>query len=119
MTVNPPSTRKKKSRPVRPKHVPVRTCIACRTSGDKRTLTRIVRTPEQDVRIDPTGKANGRGAYLCDRPACWERAIGSSLLARSLNVELTPEAIQTLKQYAATLQAEAEPEDPASKEHVQ
>ncbi len=98
---NPP--RRKKSKPVRVKHVPVRTCVACRESGAKRGLTRIVRTPAGAVLIDPTGKANGRGAYLCDKPGCWDRAVSTPLLARSLNVELTQETRDYIKEFAAGL----------------
>ena len=97
--------RRKKSRPVRAKHVPVRTCVSCRESSAKRTLTRIVRTPDGEVRIDSTGKMNGRGAYLCDKPACWGKAVSTPVLARALNVELTPESVNTLKEFAAGLPA--------------
>ncbi len=92
--------RRKKSKPVRVKHVPVRTCVACREPGAKRGLTRIVRTPEGDVRIDPTGKANGRGAYLCEKPACWDRAISTPLLSRALNVQLTQETREEIKEFS-------------------
>lgn len=92
----------------RPKHVPRRTCVACRESDDKRSLTRIVRTPEGAVEIDLTGKKNGRGAYLCDRPTCWTRAIESNVLSRALNVALSEDALQSLRDFAAAL-----PESPA------
>lgn len=65
----------KKQKPRRQKHIPQRTCVICRAKFDKRRLTRIVRTPECGTIIDPTGKRNGRGAYLCDQPACWEKAL--------------------------------------------
>ena len=52
-----------------------RMCVACREHDAKRALVRIVRTTEGTVEIDPTGRRNGRGAYLCHQPACWERAI--------------------------------------------
>ncbi|MGB3328585.1 MAG: YlxR family protein [Thermomicrobiales bacterium] len=92
----------------RPKHVPRRTCVACRESDDKRSLIRIVRTPEGTVEIDPTGKKNGRGAYLCDRPTCWTRAIETNVLSRALNVALSEDALQSLRDFAATL-----PDSPA------
>ncbi len=103
--------KKTQRRGPRPRHVPQRTCVACREHDDKRSLTRIVRTPEGDVQIDPTGKRNGRGAYLCDRPACWERARTTSLLARALNTELTDEALFALREFAAGLSDS--PEDAA------
>ncbi|MGI8483524.1 MAG: RNase P modulator RnpM [Thermomicrobiales bacterium] len=87
----------------RPRHVPQRTCIACREHDAKRSLTRIVRTPEGEVQIDPTGKRNGRGAYLCDRPTCWERALTTPLLARALNTEMPNETLFALREFAAGL----------------
>jgi predicted RNA-binding protein YlxR (DUF448 family) len=95
--------RRNKSKPVRVKHVPVRTCVSCRESGSKRELTRIVRTPEGEVRIDPTGKLNGRGAYLCEKPGCWQRALTTPILSRALNIQITPESIEHLKEFAAHL----------------
>ncbi|WP_369696620.1 RNase P modulator RnpM [Aggregatilinea lenta] len=73
----------------RRRHVPQRTCIVCRSTADKRTLTRLVRTPDDGVHIDPTGKQNGRGAYLCDQRACWERALETDVLAKALRTTLT------------------------------
>jgi predicted RNA-binding protein YlxR (DUF448 family) len=73
----------------RQRHVPQRTCVVCRTTADKRSLTRLVRTPEDGVHIDPTGKRNGRGAYLCDQPACWARALETDVLAKALRTTLT------------------------------
>ena len=71
----------------RVKHVPQRTCVGCRQTLAKRSLIRIVRTPE-GLRVDPTGKLPGRGAYLHDRRSCWENGIKGAL-AHALNVELT------------------------------
>ena len=87
----------------RPKHVPQRMCVACREHAAKRTLIRIVRTPEGTVEVDPTGRKNGRGAYLCDRRACWERALKTQGLARALKVEIGPLAAERLRAHAATL----------------
>jgi predicted RNA-binding protein YlxR (DUF448 family) len=74
----------------RQKHVPQRTCVVCRQQYDKRRMTRIVRTPDSGILIDPTGKRNGRGAYLCDQPACWEKAIRQAgILNQALNAQVT------------------------------
>ena len=73
----------------RRKHVPKRICVVCQQKTDKRQLTRLVRTPEKAIVIDPTGKRNGRGAYLCDNPACWEQAASSQVLDRALRTGLT------------------------------
>jgi predicted RNA-binding protein YlxR (DUF448 family) len=70
------------------KHVPIRMCAVCREKGGKRTFTRVVRT-EEGVMIDPSGKANGRGAYLCDNPECWQRAAKSDVLNHALKTILS------------------------------
>jgi predicted RNA-binding protein YlxR (DUF448 family) len=76
--------------PARRRHVPQRTCVVCRRQVDKRRLTRVVRTPEDGVVIDPTGKRNGRGAYLCDQVECWEKVIRhAGILNSALNAQLT------------------------------
>jgi uncharacterized protein len=57
------------------KHIPQRTCIACRTVRGKREFVRIVRTPDERVESDETGKKAGRGAYLCRQRDCWAQAL--------------------------------------------
>jgi uncharacterized protein len=81
-------------------------CVACRSHDTKRGLYRIVRGPEGQVEPDPTGRRNGRGAYLCGQGACWEKGLASGILARALNVEIDPETIDRLRRYAATLPLE-------------
>ncbi len=103
MSMPRPETRRKKSKPARQKHVPIRTCVSCRETGAKRGLIRLVRTSEGDVRVDPTGRENGRGAYLCHKSACWQRAVSTPILNRALNTQLTPEAIASLTEFAAGL----------------
>lgn len=78
-------------------------CVSCRERSAKRTLVRIVRTPEGAVEIDPSGKRNGRGAYLCDDPACWDRALRSAALANALKTTIDPAAVAMLRRHAATL----------------
>jgi predicted RNA-binding protein YlxR (DUF448 family) len=90
----------------RPKHVPQRMCIACRGHDAKRGLHRIVRTPEGEVTLDPSGRRNGRGAYLCGQVACWEKAVGSGLLSRALNVDIDETTIEALRRHAALLPQE-------------
>ncbi len=87
----------------RARHVPERTCVACRSRDQKRGLIRLVRTPDGQVEVDPTGRRPGRGAYLCPDPACWEAALKKKALNRALRVVLTPEEVHRLQQYAATL----------------
>ena len=75
----------------RTRHIPQRTCVICRETSAKRVLTRLVRTPDEGVHVDPTGKRNGRGAYLCDKPACWQAAIKGKGLENALRTTLNEE----------------------------
>lgn len=77
--------------------VPTRTCTGCQTSSDKRQFVRVVRTPEGHVEIDPTGKANGRGAYLCAHPDCFEMARKRRRLDSALRVSLQDDDYTRLK----------------------
>ncbi len=88
---------------LRPKHKPQRTCIACRETKDKRDLIRVVRTPAGPLILDPTGKANGRGAYLCRQASCWEKGLHKQRLAQALKIVLSAEELAELQ---AQLQAE-------------
>lgn len=89
-----------------PRHVPQRTCIACRTPRAKRELLRIVRTVDGQVMFDPTGRRAGRGAYLCPDAACLERALRERTLAAALKAEIAPETVVRLREeLAAQLEA--------------
>jgi len=66
-------------------------------------MTRILRTPEGRVQIDPTGKQAGRGAYLHDRRSCWETALKQGRIAHALKTTLSPEDLELLAAYAARL----------------
>lgn len=84
----------------RPKHVPQRMCVACRTRDAKRAYTRLVRTENGRVEVDPTGKRNGRGAYLCQRRGCWQRALDGKALEQALKVEIDEPNRHELREYA-------------------
>lgn len=95
--------------PVRVKHVPQRTCVACRRADAKRGLIRLVRTPAGRAEVDPTGKRHGRGAYLCHDLACWDLALKRRALDRALRIEsLAEDNRQELLLYIRGL-AEAAP----------
>ncbi|MCB0135410.1 MAG: YlxR family protein [Caldilineaceae bacterium] len=87
----------------RRRHVPQRTCVTCRRTDSKRTLVRIVRTKEQGVLVDPTGKLAGRGAYLCADQACWTKALKIGALNRALKTTLTEDEVAALRVYASSL----------------
>ena len=80
------------------KHIPQRTCVACREVNEKRSLIRLVRTPD-GVAIDTTGRMPGRGAYLHDSKECWEKALKRGVLARSLKTELSQENMEMLQAF--------------------
>jgi len=87
----------------KPRRIPQRMCVVCRSTAEKRSLTRLVRVDVDgvpSVQIDPTGKRNGRGAYLCDQAVCWQRAAESDVLEKALRIALTPEDRQRLRDAA-------------------
>lgn len=81
-----------------PKKTPMRMCVACRQMRPKKELVRIVRTPEGDVRLDTTGRANGRGAYLCASIECLNRAVKTRALERALEAKLDGDVLASLKE---------------------
>lgn len=95
-----------KSKGPRPKHIPLRTCVACRQERGKRDLVRIVRSSAGGVYVDPTGKLAGRGAYLCRCRPCWERALQGQRLGAALKTTLSVEEEEALRAFAAMLPTE-------------
>lgn len=81
------------------KHIPQRTCVICHQKYDKRQLTRVVRTAD-GIFIDPTGKREGRGAYLCDSVDCRNRAMTTDTLGKALRTKLKPDDLQRLRDVA-------------------
>jgi predicted RNA-binding protein YlxR (DUF448 family) len=114
-TSNPTKSGKSGAKGPRPRHVPQRTCVACRDKTNKRALFRIVRTSDGQAEVDLTGRKPGRGAYICDTPACWERATSTSMLDNALKTTLTPETKNTLRSFAATIYANRPAADEESK----
>jgi len=86
-----------------PKKAPIRTCIACGATSDKRELVRFVRTPEGEVRCDPGGKAAGRGAYVCRDAACFARARKKRLLDSRLRIRVSADDYEQLEEEFAAL----------------
>jgi predicted RNA-binding protein YlxR (DUF448 family) len=75
----------------------VRTCIGCGGTQDKREVVRFVRTPDGTVEVDPTGKANGRGAYVHADLECFEAAIRKHKIATALRTNVTEDDISRLR----------------------
>ena len=74
------------------KKIPQRQCVCCRTMKDKKSLLRLVKTPEGDLLLDATGKKSGRGAYVCPDSECLKKARKSRALERALETAI-PDAV--------------------------
>lgn len=80
------------------KELPKRTCIGCNETKLKKELIRVVKNKEGEIFIDKTGKANGRGAYLCNDKNCLERAIKTKRLERTFEKTITEEIYEQLRE---------------------
>lgn len=85
------------------KKIPLRMCVGCREMKEKKSLIRVVRSPEGVLSLDPTGKKPGRGAYVCREGQCLARAIKQRQLERQLQAEMTEEVSQGLQAELAAL----------------
>jgi hypothetical protein len=74
------------------KKIPLRKCVGCGEMKEKKGLIRVIRTPEDEIILDSTGRKNGRGAYICADNRCFEAARRSKGLERSLKTAI-PEAV--------------------------
>ena len=83
------------------KKVPLRKCIGCNTSKDKRELIRVVRNAEGEISIDMTGKKPGRGAYICNDPKCLKLAIKGKKLEKAFETSIGQEIYDRLEQEIA------------------
>ena len=79
------------------KKIPVRKCVGCQQSKDKKELIRIVKNKEGEIFVDFTGKANGRGAYICLDKQCLEKAKKHNSLQRALGTKIDEETFHTLE----------------------
>lgn len=79
------------------KKIPMRMCLGCGEMKPKTQLTRIVRTPENEIKVDLKGKANGRGAYICKNAECLKKAVKAKRLERTFSTEISDEIYETLK----------------------
>ena len=68
--------------------IPMRMCVGCREMKEKRSLMRVVKSPEGAISFDRVGKAPGRGAYVCKSKECFERAVKQRQLERALETRI-------------------------------
>lgn len=80
------------------KKIPMRKCIACGVQKPKKELIRVVKNKEDEVFVDFTGKANGRGAYICREKACFTLAIKKNAFNRALETKIEDEVFEKLKE---------------------
>ena len=79
------------------KKIPQRTCLGCGETKPKQELRRIVRQNDGSIFVDKTGKANGRGAYICNSIECLEKAIKSKRLDKNFKIEINNEIYESLR----------------------
>lgn len=80
------------------KKVPMRQCTGCREMKSKREMIRVIRTTENEICIDATGRKNGRGAYICPNMDCLKLAIKNRGLERSLKTAIPESVYQQLEE---------------------
>ena len=78
----------------RPDHVPSRSCAVCRQSHPKREMTRIVRATDGSIQRDETGRAPGRGTYICQDPACRDDERSAAAVKRALGADPAPGTLE-------------------------
>lgn len=82
---------------MRKKKIPLRKCISCGEGRPKKELIRIVKTNQDEILMDSTGKANGRGAYICPSIECLENAMKAKKISRSLGKEVDKSIYEELR----------------------
>jgi predicted RNA-binding protein YlxR (DUF448 family) len=78
--------------------IPLRQCVGCQEQKEKKSLLRIVRTPEHDIVFDPTGKKSGRGAYICPDVSCLQKARKKKAFNRAFKMEVNDDIYERLEQ---------------------
>ena len=80
-----------------PKKIPMRQCVGCREMKEKKSLIRVVKSPEGEVSLDFKGKLPGRGAYVCPDPECLKKARKSRALERAFETAIPPEVYDAME----------------------
>ena len=79
------------------KKIPLRQCIGCGEMKSKKEMIRVLKTTEDEIVIDATGRSNGRGAYICPSMECFKKAVKSRGLERSLKMAIPKEVYEALE----------------------
>ncbi len=80
------------------KKVPLRMCLGCQEMKPKRELIRIVKNKENEISVDASGKKQGRGAYICKSPECFEKARKGKRLEKAFETKIDEDIYEMLKQ---------------------
>ena len=86
------------------KKLPSRQCVGCGEMKNKKELLRVIKTPEDDIVLDSTGKKNGRGAYICYSVECFAKAKKSKALERSLKIAIPVQIYDDLEKELGALE---------------
>lgn len=87
------------------KKIPMRQCVGCGEMKNKKEMFRVIKTAEEEILLDTTGKKNGRGAYICPNGDCLQKAIKTKGLERSLKTAIPKEVIENLTKEMETIAA--------------
>ena len=79
------------------KKVPLRQCIGCQEMKEKKNMISVIKTPEDEIQLDATGRKNGRGAYICPNIECFQKARKTKGLERSLKTAIPTEVYEALE----------------------
>ena len=79
------------------KKIPLRQCIGCGEMKSKKEMIRVLKTAEDEIVLDATGRKNGRGAYLCPSMDCFKKAVKNKGLERSFKTAIPKEVYETLE----------------------
>lgn len=80
------------------KKIPMRMCTGCMEMKPKKELIRVVKSPEDEVAVDLTGKKSGRGAYICKNIECLEKSFKTKKLSRNLDIRIDENIYNRLKE---------------------
>ncbi len=88
------------------KKIPLRQCVGCNEMKSKNEMLRVLKTTEDEIILDTTGKANGRGAYLCKNAECLKKAIKHKGLERSLKMNIEKQVYENLEKEFLNIESE-------------
>ena len=78
------------------KKIPTRKCVGCGEMRDNKEMIRVIRTPEGEICLDVTGRANGRGAYICNSAECLKKAVKNRGLEKSLKAQIPGDILEKM-----------------------